>query len=92
MFEKRYTSVSSINEKASFMTKMTSEIPIKDKFFMSDIEKYYKYGKFPYIMILQIMLVIFSTTLVNILNKTYTNAYTYNYNYNTFSPLDSDKH
>lgn len=43
----------------------TTDIPLKDKFFMSDLERYYQYGKTPYILILQLCLVLATTTLVN---------------------------
>ena len=42
----------------------SSDIPMKDLFFIGDLDKYYKYGIFPYILIIHIVLVIFTTSLV----------------------------
>ncbi len=41
-----------------------TEIPLKDEFFMSDFEKYYKYGHYPYMLFLQVILVTLSTAIV----------------------------
>jgi hypothetical protein len=47
------------------LSERTANIPIKDLFFMSDLEKYYKYGKQPYMLYLQAFLIILTTTIVN---------------------------
>ena len=41
-----------------------SNIPLKEEFFMSDFEKYYKYGQIPYLFFFQIILVTLSTFIV----------------------------
>ncbi len=41
-----------------------SNIPLKEEFFMSDFEKYYKYGQIPYLFFFQIILVTLSTLIV----------------------------
>ncbi len=46
----------------------TDKIPLKDLFFLGDLEKYYKYGIFPYILFVHIFLVILTTALVRIIN------------------------
>jgi len=52
-----------INDK-SHIKKYKHEIPLKDKFFMGDLERYYKYGIFPYILILHVFLLIFTSQFV----------------------------
>ncbi len=39
-------------------------ISLKEEFFISDFEKYYKYGKTPYLFLIQIVLLILSTLMV----------------------------
>ena len=41
------------------------DIPIKDNLFLSPIEKYKFYGRFPWKMVIHLLLVILSTTQVN---------------------------
>jgi hypothetical protein len=41
-------------------------MPLKDTLFLSPIEKYKFYGRFPWKMIIHLLLVILSTTQVNI--------------------------
>jgi hypothetical protein len=55
-------SESRTNKKAVYNTPQI--IPMKDEFFMSDIEKYFKYGIFPYNFFLHIFLTIATTALV----------------------------
>lgn len=47
------------------LSEATANIPYKDLFFISDLDKYYKYGKIPYILFTQIFLIILTTSLVN---------------------------
>jgi hypothetical protein len=56
-----------INDAISSTDLTEDEIPLKDKFFMSDLEKYYKYGTIPYILFIQIFLLISTTTIVKLL-------------------------
>jgi hypothetical protein len=44
-----------------------SNIPLKEQFFMSDFEKYYKYGKIPYLVFFHIILLTLSTLIVILL-------------------------
>jgi hypothetical protein len=46
------------------LSEATANIPYKDLFFISDLDKYYKYGKMPYILFTQIFLIILTTSLV----------------------------
>jgi len=44
------------------------DMPLKDKLFLSPIEKYKFYGRFPWKMFIHLLLVILSTTQVNKFN------------------------
>jgi hypothetical protein len=44
------------------------KIPLKESLFLSPLEKYKLYGRFPWKMIIHIALVIATTTQVNIYN------------------------
>ncbi len=46
------------------ISEATINIPYKDLFFISDLEKYYKYGKIPYIFFTQLFLVLLTTSIV----------------------------
>ena len=41
------------------------KIPLRDVFFIGDIEKYYKYGETPYLFFIHIFLVILTTGIVS---------------------------
>lgn len=45
------------------------EMPIRDNLFLSPIEKYKFYGRFPWKMIIHLLLVILTTTQVKIINN-----------------------
>ena len=62
MIENNHLAINDTDQESE--TEMTKDIPLKDQFFMSDLEKYYKYGKFPYLFIIQLLLVIVTTTVV----------------------------
>jgi hypothetical protein len=55
------------------------EIPLKDSLFLSPIEKYKIYGRFPWKLIIHILLVIATTSQVKIIKI----GYTYNICYNS---------
>ncbi len=57
----------SIASEASYFKKEVSinKVPLKDKLVLSDFEKYYKFGIFPYIVFIHIMIVFITTTIVN---------------------------
>jgi hypothetical protein len=46
------------------LSERTANIPIKDLFFISDLEKYYKYGKAPYMLYIQTFLIVLTTSIV----------------------------
>ena len=48
--------------------KVKKDMPLKDNLFLSPIEKYKFYGRFPWKMVIHLLLVILTTTQVNILN------------------------
>ena len=48
-------------------SKEKKDIPIRDNLFLSPIEKYKFYGRFPWKMIIHLLLVILTTTQVNLL-------------------------
>jgi len=45
--------------------KKNKSMPLKDTLFLSPIEKYKFYGRFPWKMVIHLLLVILSTTQVN---------------------------
>ena len=62
MIENNHLAINDTDKESDI--EMTNNIPMKDQFFMSDLEKYYKYGKFPYLFLVQLLLVIVTTTVV----------------------------
>jgi len=59
-----FKSINSIASSFSSNRENYSEIPLKEQFFMGDFEKYYKYGKIPYLFFFQVTLLILSTLIV----------------------------
>ncbi len=57
---------SNSDEESDKTPKLSKGIPLKDEIFMSDLEKYYKYGKIPYLFLFQLILVTLTTAVVNI--------------------------
>ena len=59
---------SSEYDKFSYYTIQQNQknISLKDKFILSDMAKYYKFGIFPYILIVHILIVSLSTLIVSI--------------------------
>ena len=56
--------------KADSIKRIKMKMNLKDKLVLSDIEKYQKFGKFPYILLIHIFIVILSTLIViNFKNK-----------------------
>ncbi len=53
------------NQQNSINQPEKKEIPIRDNLFLSPIEKYKFYGRFPWKMIIHMLLVILTTTQVN---------------------------
>lgn len=49
-------------------TEVRKDMPLKDNLFLSPIEKYKFYGRFPWKMVIHLLLVILSTTQVTIIN------------------------
>jgi hypothetical protein len=47
------------------MIKVQGNVSLRDHFFMGDLDKYYKYGKFPYLFIIIILQIIILTTSVS---------------------------
>ena len=59
-----FKSINSIASSFSSKEESYSEIPLKEQFFMGDFEKYYKYGKIPYLFFFHMILLILSTLIV----------------------------
>lgn len=58
--------ISQNSENFSFYKKKVKEnqIPLKDKFLLSDLERYYKFGIFPYIVFIHFAIVMLTTLIV----------------------------
>jgi hypothetical protein len=52
------------DKKTEFIDVQTKDVPLKEKLFIGDLDKYYKFGKFPHLFIVHIFLVIFTSLIV----------------------------
>lgn len=42
-------------------------IPLKEKLFLNELQRYYRYGEYPYLFLTHIVLVIFTSLVVTII-------------------------